>query len=131
MYQAIAQHSHLGFNVVVDVGHHDAYSVPLGILPTCARLLIGLPVLFVGVHCPVEVIMRRRRATWQATGEEDGVIPIPVQLWQQAVHTPGIYDMEVDTSQLSPEACAALIQKRLHDGPTPTAFTYLASLANG
>jgi chloramphenicol 3-O phosphotransferase len=130
MYQAIAQHSRLGLNVVVDVGHHDAYSVPLEILPTCARLLVGLPVLFVGVRCPLEVIMQRRRATWRTTHEEEGVIPLPVQLWQQAVHAPGIYDMEVDTSLLSPEACAALIQRRLHDGPPPTAFTYLASLAS-
>jgi hypothetical protein len=43
MYQAIAAHSRMGLNVVVDVGHHDAYSVPLGILPDCARRLSGLP----------------------------------------------------------------------------------------
>jgi chloramphenicol 3-O-phosphotransferase len=51
MYQAIAHHSRVGLHVVVDVGHHDAYSVPRGILPQCARQLHGLPVLFVGVHC--------------------------------------------------------------------------------
>ena len=28
MYGAIALHSRMGLNVVVDVGHHDAYSVP-------------------------------------------------------------------------------------------------------
>jgi len=128
MYQAIAQHSRLGLQVVVDVGHHDAYSVPLGILPTCARLLAGLPVLFVGVRCPLDVIMQRRRATWQVTDQEDNTIPAPVQLWQQAVHDPGIYDMDVDTSLLSSEECAALIQQRLHDGPPPAAISYLASL---
>lgn len=128
MYQAIAQHSRLGLHVVVDVGHHDAYSVPLGILPTCARLLAGLPVLFIGVRCPLEVIMQRRRATWQTAGEQDTTIPAPVRLWQQAVHDPGIYDLEVDTSLLRSEECAALIQQRLHDGPPPAAFSYLASL---
>ena len=34
-------------HVVVDVGHHDAYSVPLGILSNSARQLQGVPVLFV------------------------------------------------------------------------------------
>src|SRR5689334_4734740 len=28
MYASIAAHSRLGLNVVVDVGHHDAYAVP-------------------------------------------------------------------------------------------------------
>src|ERR671923_1531132 len=117
MYEAIATHSRLGLNVVVDVGHHDAYSVPRGILPACARQLQGLPVLFVGVRCPIEVVMERRRATWGAgaTGSpDDGSVPMPVRLWQQAVHMPGIYDLEVDTAVLSPEACADVIRQRLH-----------------
>src|SRR5262249_20753800 len=59
LYEAVATHSRLGLNVVVDVGHHDAYSVPRGILPRCARLLSGLPVLFVGVRCPVQVLTER------------------------------------------------------------------------
>src|SRR5712691_2893047 len=62
MYEAIGAHSRLGLNVVVDVGHHDGYSVPRGILPDCARRLSGLPVLFVGVYCPIDVIMQRRNA---------------------------------------------------------------------
>jgi chloramphenicol 3-O phosphotransferase len=32
MYESIAAHSRLGLNVVVDVGHHDAYAVPRRIL---------------------------------------------------------------------------------------------------
>jgi len=63
LYESIAAHSHLGLNVVVDVGHHDAYAVPRDILPDCARILSGLPVLFVGVRCPLETIMERRRHT--------------------------------------------------------------------
>jgi chloramphenicol 3-O phosphotransferase len=60
MYESIAAHSRLGINVVVDVGHHDAYAIKRGILVNCARRLNGLPVLFVGVRCPIEVIMERR-----------------------------------------------------------------------
>jgi chloramphenicol 3-O phosphotransferase len=127
MYAAIAQHSRLGLNVVVDVGHHDAYSVPRGILPACARQLQDLPVLFVGVRCPLEVIMTRRRATWPGQSNDDGAVPRAVRLWQEAVHVPGVYDLEVDTSLLRPEACADLIQRRLRQGPPPSAFPQLAS----
>jgi chloramphenicol 3-O phosphotransferase len=126
MYEAVAAHSRLGLNVVVDVGHHDAYSVSRGILPECARRLQGLPVLFVGVRCPIEVVMDRRRATWGVGVAEDGSIPKPVSLWQEAVHVPGIYDLEVDTSVLSPEECADVIRRRLEGGPPPSAFRRLA-----
>lgn len=51
MYESIAAHNRLGLNVVVDVGHHDAYSTSLGILADSARRLKGLPVLFVGGRC--------------------------------------------------------------------------------
>jgi chloramphenicol 3-O phosphotransferase len=131
MYDAIAAHSRLGPNVVVDVGHHDAYSVPRGILPDCARRLSGLPVLFVGVRCPIEVVMERRRATWGVDDADDGSVPKPVSLWQQAVHVPGIYDLEVDTSLLSPDACADAIRRHLADGPPPSAFRRLEAMAAG
>ena len=131
MYEAIAAHSRLGLNVVVDVGHHDAYSVPREILPDCARRLSGLPVLFVGVRCPITVVMERRRATWGAGSADDGAVPKPVSLWQQAAHVPGIYDLEVDTSVLSSEACADVIRQRLEDGPPPSAFQRLAAMATG
>jgi chloramphenicol 3-O phosphotransferase len=131
MYEAIGAHSRLGLNVVVDVGHHDGYSVPRGILPDCARRLSGLPVLFVGVHCPIDVVMERRRATWGVASADDGLVPEPVLRWQQAVHTPGIYDLELETSVLSPEACAELVRQRLEAGPPPSAFQRLAGIATG
>jgi chloramphenicol 3-O phosphotransferase len=131
MYEAIAQHSRLGLNVVVDVGHHDAYSVPRGILQNCARQLTGLPVLFVGVRCPLEVIMERRRATWHVDSIDERSIPEPVSWWQQAIHVPGIYDLEVDTSVLSSEECADIIRQRIVKGPPPSAFQLLAAMATG
>jgi chloramphenicol 3-O phosphotransferase len=127
MYESIAAHSRLGVNVVVDVQHHDSYSVPRRILPTCARVLRGLPVLFVGVRCSVEVALERRRATWGGEGyQQGGSVSDPVTLWHRAVHTPGIYDVEVDTSVLSPEECAGLIARRLREGPPPSAFAQIA-----
>ncbi|HEU0174303.1 MAG TPA: chloramphenicol phosphotransferase [Blastocatellia bacterium] len=130
MYESIAAHSRAGLNVVVDVGHHDAYSIPRGILPDCARRLSGLPVMFVGVRCPIETIMDRRRATgFYAGNSADAPAPQPVLLWQQEVHIPGIYDLEVDTASLSPEECAAMIRRRLEYGPPPSACQRLAALA--
>jgi chloramphenicol 3-O phosphotransferase len=129
LYDSIAAHSRAGLNVVVDVGHHDRK-----VLADSARRLSGLPVLFVGVRCPIEVIMERRnrgqagREGEYAVGSESERIPPPVQRWEEAVHTPGIYDVEVDTSVLSPKQCAAVIRRRLEEGPEPSAFRRLAQL---
>jgi len=132
MYESIAAHSRLGLNVVVDVGHHDAYAVPRNILADSARRLAGLPVLFVGVRCPIEVIMERRHVPQPGlertylVGTPDDPIPAPVQRWQDEVHKPGVYDLEVDTSLLSPEQCAEAIRTRVREGPPGSAFHQLA-----
>ncbi|MBN9058129.1 MAG: chloramphenicol phosphotransferase [Rhizobiales bacterium] len=135
LYESIAAHSRLGFDVVVDIAHHDDYSQPLDILPDCARRLAGLPVLFVGVHCPIETIMARRNAGQAgreglyAVGTAEEPVPAPVLRWQHAVHVPGIYDLEVDTSRLSPAECAARIRAHLGlEPPRPTAFERLAEM---
>ncbi|HJM75358.1 MAG TPA: chloramphenicol phosphotransferase [Dehalococcoidia bacterium] len=115
MHESIAAHSRIGLNVVVDVGHHDGYSQPRGILVDCARRLADLPALFVGVRCPIEVIMARRnvgqpgREGGYVRGTDDDPVPAPVRRWQEAVHDPGIYDLEVDTAVLSPQQCAEMI----------------------
>jgi chloramphenicol 3-O phosphotransferase len=58
----------------------------------------------------------------------DGSVPDPVQRWQREAHTPGIYDLEVDTSVLDPEACATVIRQHLESGiKTPTAFQQLGA----
>lgn len=132
LYESIAAHSRLGLNVVVDVGHHDAYAQPRHILVESARRLAGLPVLFVGIRCPIEVIMERRNAGQvgreggYATGTTAEPIPAPVRLWQREVHLPGRYDLEVDTSLLSAAECAEVIRRRLDDGPPPSTFQQLA-----
>jgi chloramphenicol 3-O phosphotransferase len=129
LYDSIAAHSRAGLNVVVDVGHHDAK-----ILADSARRLAGLPVLFVGVRCPIEAIMQRRNAGQlgregvYAVGSESEPVPPPVARWQRDVHIPGIYDLEVDTSVLSPEECGAAIRRRLDGGPPPSAFRRVAAI---
>lgn len=126
MYEAIAAHSRLGVNVVADAGFHDWYSAPRGILPQSARLLAGLPVLFVGVRCPVDIILERRRATWGPDHAEPRMDAI--LRFQEAVHVPGIYDLELDTSTLTPLDAARRIQDRLRAGPPGSAFPQLAAM---
>jgi chloramphenicol 3-O phosphotransferase len=125
LYDDIARNARAGLDVAGDVGHHDGYSRPLGILPASARQLAELAVLFVGVRCPIEVIMTRRNASPAGYVAGPGV-PEPVMRWQQAVHQPGIYDLELDTSLLSPEQGADAIAATLANPPRPSAFEQLA-----
>lgn len=110
LFEALAGHCRLGLNLVSDLGVHDSYSRPLGIWADASRRLAGLPVLLVGIRCPIEVIMARRNAEpkdgYYAAGDK---IPAPVRRWQEAVHRPGVYDLEVDTSVASPAQCAQAI----------------------
>jgi chloramphenicol 3-O phosphotransferase len=126
LYESVAAHSRLGLNVVTDVYHHDFYTRPRRILADCARRLSGLPVLFVGVLCPIDVIWERREATWgqnrDAVGED---VRTAVELGQRAAREHR-YDLEVDTSRLSPDECADAIRRRLAEGPPGSAMELLA-----
>lgn len=126
LYDSIAAYAAEGFDVVADVGHHDGHSAPLGILPACARRLAGQDVLFVGVHCPIDIIMDRRNADPQGIYVTGPGIPAPVQRWQDAVHAHGIYDLVVDTGATPAADCVGAIAAAL-DQPK-TAFRRLAAL---
>ncbi len=114
LYESIAAHSRLGLNIVADTVHHDAV-----ILADCARRLAGLPVLFVGVRCPLAVVEARELA--RADRSAKGVVR-----WQfERVHAHGSYDLEVDTSVASPLECAERIKRRALEGPAPETFERL------
>jgi chloramphenicol 3-O phosphotransferase len=133
MYESVAAHSRLGLNVAVDVGHHDGYASPRGVLAQVAAQLTGLPAFLVGVRCPLEVIMQRRdvehpgRPGGYVTSDPSGEIPAAVLRWQTEVHRPGIYDLEVDTSLETPAQCAARIRARTHSDEPPHAFQQIAA----
>lgn len=133
-YGAVAAHSRQGLNVVVDAVHHDAYTQPLNILKRLPGWLEGLPVMLVGVRCPIDIIMARRRAGQSGregeyeTGGQGDAVPEPVLRWQRHVHQPGVYDLEVDTSMLRPADCAEAIRQALAAGLSrPTALERLRS----
>jgi chloramphenicol 3-O phosphotransferase len=124
LYETVAAHSRLGLNVAVDVGHYD-----VEILADAAERLAGLPVVFVGVRCPLETIMERRRAAGEeryAIAADDEPVPPPVLRWQDEVHGGWGYDLELDTSLLTPSGCASAIAERLRDPCSPAAFARLA-----
>jgi chloramphenicol 3-O phosphotransferase len=124
LWESVAAHARLGLNVVVDAGLYDA-----SIAADAARRLGGVPVLFVGVLCDVEVIMDRRRRAGAAryvVGSASEPVPEPVLRWQREVHAHWAYDLEVDTSVGSPQECASAIRRRLEQGPPGNAFGRLA-----
>jgi chloramphenicol 3-O phosphotransferase len=128
----VAAWSRAGLNVAVDVGLHDDYTRSLGALQTMAAALADLPAYLVGVRCPVAVVMARRDAGPGAgeggryvTSEPGGGIPDAVLRWERAVHDPGLYDLEVDTSTTSARDGAVAVVARVQAGP-PQAFATLA-----
>jgi chloramphenicol 3-O phosphotransferase len=113
--------------VVADVCHHEGYSRPLHILPRCAGTLLGLSVLFVGVRCPIEVIWERRELSWGQRREVAGPeLVAAVGRWQAEVHAHGGYDVEIDTSILTPKQCVQAIAATFGERRTGTAFERLA-----
>lgn len=129
LWESIASTARGGLDVVVDVGLHESFSVPRHIRREGARRLEGLPVLLVGVRCPLEVIWARRAHTWGQSdpGEIDYVEA--VQRWQVEVHRGLVYDLEVDTSVLTPAQCAERVALRLGSGPPGEAFSRLANIS--
>ncbi|HVE92438.1 MAG TPA: chloramphenicol phosphotransferase [Actinomycetota bacterium] len=128
LYESIAAHARLGLNVVADVGHHETYTRPRGILTDCARRLADLPVLFVGVRCPLDVIWARREATWGQTPQSvTADVVAAVEAGQETVHAQRAYDLEVDTSSSSPAEIASAIRRRLEEGPPGSAFEQIAA----
>ena len=131
LYASVAAHARVGLNVVVDIGHHDAYSRPLGILRASAEQLRGLPAWLVGVRCPLETILARRTETGRFSAASPDSASEPILRWQEEVHRPGIYDLEIDTSVLDPSAAAVVIGRQLESGPPPVAFARILELPGG
>ncbi|HEV7720431.1 MAG TPA: hypothetical protein VGO60_04075 [Iamia sp.] len=130
LYDEVAGRSREGRAVVVDVGHHEGHSRPLGTWAIVADRLAGLPAWVVGVRCPLDEVVRRRRASgagYEALGPDTAPTPA-VRRWQDEVHRPGRYDLEIDTSVLAADEAAARILDHLAHGPPPTA---LAARAGG
>lgn len=76
----------------------------------------ALDALFVGVRCPLDVAEQRERQRNRTPG-------LAVAL--ATAHDGCIYDVEVDTSVMSPADCASVIRDRLAERTRPDAFRIL------
>jgi chloramphenicol 3-O phosphotransferase len=112
LYGSVVAHVNEGINVVVDVGHHQYFS-----LSEAARMLGGATAWLVGVRCPVDTVVARRQETGMVAPRE------MVERWEREVHRLGIYDLEVDTSVSNPTECVEQIRALL--GSAPEAFRRL------
>ncbi|HPH97319.1 MAG TPA: hypothetical protein PKW33_20570 [Anaerolineaceae bacterium] len=113
MHAAAAALSRAGLNVLMD--HVLVEPAWVG---GCAQALAGLPAWLVGVRCPLDVLEQREADRKDRTLGQ-------ARLQFDRVHAHGIYDLEVDTSQLSPDEAAARVQAYVESGPPPQALQIL------
>lgn len=125
MYMNVSNHCDLGYNVVVDVGHHDNYSKSLNILKQSAQILENYKVYFIGIKCTTEEVMNRRRLTWNQSFENDKLAKNQVSLWQEAVHNSINYDLVLQTDLLSSQECAEKIHELIQNLVLPHSFKTL------
>lgn len=80
--------------------------------------LQGLDVLYVGLRCPLDVLEKRE-------AERLGRFPGTAIRQDERVHQLAVYDVEIDTSEVSANAAAQVVLERLAQGPG-TAFSRLS-----
>jgi len=80
--------------------------------------LAGVPVAFVRVYCPPAELARRE----QARGDR----LLGLAAWQRERIDAGmVYDLELDTSQYTPDECAQRVLQLIANPPVPSAFDRL------
>jgi chloramphenicol 3-O phosphotransferase len=109
-HKAAAALASTGNNLIIDhVLQEDEW------LDQCLQCLAEYSVLFVGVKCPLNILSEREK---QRSDREPGT----AEYQFSKVHADRIYDVEVDTSVLSPEHCADEIMRVLADPAAGSGF---------
>lgn len=104
MHRAIAALAYAGNNVVADhVLVEPAWASDI------AGCLGDLNAWLVGVNCPLEMLIEREKARNDRTLGQ-------AQAQYDLVHRYATYDLEVDTSVLTPEQCAEAIHGAIESG---------------
>ena len=123
LFATIRLQAEAGFDVIADLGIHDDYAAPLGILDRAATTLGPLGALLIGVDCDIDEIMRRRNADPQGGFYASGdTPPPPVLRWQEGVHRGKDYDLRLDMGRLTSEEGAAQVAALLADPPAVPAL---------
>jgi chloramphenicol 3-O phosphotransferase len=116
MHRAIAGYAQVANNVIVDYILYDPQW-----LPDLVETLKDYKVYFVGTFIPLGVLEQREKAR--------GTSPVGHgRSHYDVVHQPGIYDLKLDTSVLSPEESALKIREFIANNPNPTAFKQLSNM---
>ena len=116
LHHAIAALARAGNNVLA-----DHVLVEPQWVRECADLFCDLPAYLIGVRCPLDVLEQRER-------ERKNRTPGQARAQFDVIHAHGIYDLQVDTSILSPIECALQIKRRVQDDGPPSAFKRLRQL---
>lgn len=116
MHQSIESLSRQGWNVVADhVLVEPAWAAD------CARRFAPLPAWLVAVRCPLAVLEERERSRRNRTLGQ-------ARAQFERVHAACVYDLEIDTSQVTPEEGARQVEELLRSDRKPRAFSQI--LAN-
>lgn len=119
MYQAIAAFAAVGNHVIVDDVIFDPRT-----LAAAARALFQTHAFFIGIRCARAIAEQREHARRDR-------FPGLVNAHYQQVHSHGIYDLEVDTSLLTPMECAQRVKQFLSERRQPTALHQLHQQFSG
>jgi len=104
LHETVAVLAGLGFNVIV-----DQVILERSWLEEAARLWAPFAILFVGVRCPLEVVVARERERKDRTlGQAEAHFHV--------IHEWAAYDVEVDTSILEPAEAAIVVRRALEAG---------------
>jgi chloramphenicol 3-O phosphotransferase len=113
MYASFATLAAKGVNLIVDDVIYDPQ-----VFRSAVTHLADLPVLFVGLHCPVAEAMRREH-------ERGDRAPGGAAIFHELVHRHGCYDLEIDTAQASPTECSEQIRLALTQRHPQAALRHL------
>jgi chloramphenicol 3-O phosphotransferase len=106
MHHSIAAAARSGNNIIA-----DHVLVERGWVDECARLFSDLPAYLIGLQCPLEILEEREHSRKDRTLGQ-------ARKQFMLIHKYTVYDIEVDTSLLSPEQCSRKIIGRLTFPPT-------------
>ena len=109
LHRCVANLARMGCNVVMDHGLLDAR-----VNADFRALREELPILFVGLHASLETILERRAP--RTDFSTDPAFVALYRWWHHLAHDHGIpYDLELDSEEFDPEACAQLVLERVAD----------------
>lgn len=116
MYHAVAALADEGNDLIID----DVIFDPRA-LREAINVLHEFNILFIGVRCPLEIAKKREKE------RGDRTLGL-VEAHYDIVHSHGVYDLEIDTSVLTPTEGASQIKDHLENGVPPTAIQKLRDM---